>query len=297
MSAASPVLDDPALLAPAAAGIAAAAVVLHAGGDEALGCASLLVHEATAQITSEEVFAQATDPRQYDGDSGTGWDGNAGAREARARINNYLHYLEPFTVKWAGRSVLDVGAGTGWLVDCANRAGAGSVVGLEPSESNVAIGARLYPGARLLNLSFEEFEPELGERFDTVVSVMAFGHIADLHYAFEKVGRLLRAKDAEVLLVVPEYDYFIRPRNGYRNVLVFQREPDVALQMSVKSDGSALADIIRRSSVFYEAAQRVGLQVTDDIPMPPTRAYMDAVPRYRENGGVSMTRLLRFAAA
>src|SRR5512133_1684582 len=79
-------------------------------------------------------------------------------------------------------------------------------------------------------------------------------------------------------------------------IVVFQREPDVALQMSVKSNGSALADIIRRSSVFYEAAQRVGLQVTDDIPMPPTRAYMDAVPRYRGNGGVSMTRLLRFTA-
>src|SRR5215217_5589345 len=107
MSAASPVLDDPAPLAAAAAGIAAAAVVLHAGRDDELGCGSLLMHEATAQITSEEVFAQATDPRQYDGDRGTGWDGNTDAREARARINNYLHHPEPFAAKSAGRSVLE----------------------------------------------------------------------------------------------------------------------------------------------------------------------------------------------
>jgi predicted RNA methylase len=75
-------------------------------------------------------------------------------------------------VKWEGRSVLDIGTGTGWLVDRANRVGARSVVGIEPSEVNVAIGARLYPGTSLLNVSFEEFEPELREGFDTVVSVM-----------------------------------------------------------------------------------------------------------------------------
>jgi hypothetical protein len=83
MSTAGPVLDDPAPLAPATA----AAVVLHAGRDEALGCASLLMHEATAQVTSEEVFSQATDPRQYDGD---GMETLTLVKRERASITIYI---------------------------------------------------------------------------------------------------------------------------------------------------------------------------------------------------------------
>jgi len=120
---------------------------------------------------------------------------------------------------------------------------------------------------------------------------MSFGHIADLNAAFRKIQNLLKP-GGELLIIVPDYDYFKKPRYNYK--LSFEEINEDEYAVSVERTIGAMADVVRKSSKYEKVGKEVGLELLEDKPMPPTKKLLEQVPKYKEFKGVSLTRLLKF---
>lgn len=235
------------------------------------------------------LFEKATDPSQYDGDLLWYKEGRAES----TRTGFFLEHLDPYMKSWAGKSVLDIGAGTGWLVARAMEYGAKKVVGIEPSENNITQCMHDHPGVELVQTTLEEFDAK-GQRFDEIIAVMSFPHIGDLEMAFQKI-RTLMTKNAETLLVVPDYDYFNRTRHDY-SVEIHDIDDNSYITSVTRPYGN-LVDIVRKTNLFELAAESAGLKLIKEVGMKPTENQMTKAPSYAEVKDQALTRLLVFRNA
>ncbi|OGG58599.1 hypothetical protein A2765_02660 [Candidatus Kaiserbacteria bacterium RIFCSPHIGHO2_01_FULL_56_24] len=217
-------------------------------------------------------------------------------KEGRAdttRTGYFWEYLEPYVEGWKGKTVLDIGAGTGWLVSKALEKGAVKAVGIEPAKNNVAQGLQDHPEVSLVNASLEAFDG-MGEHFDRIVAVMSFSHIADIDSAFSKIRSMID-DIGELILLVPDYDYFKIQRHDYQ---IETQEIDAdQYAVSVTRPSGTLADIIRRPSVYINAAEHAGFKLLEEKPMPPTETQMVRAPKYATVKNQALTQLLRFRVA
>lgn len=99
--------------------------------------------------------------------------------------------------RFDARTVLDLGCGNGWLTAALARC-AFDVVGMDCSESGIAIARQTHPDLRfLLGDALQSAAPELRGRFDAVVAVELVDHVNEprrlLHHArdFLRPGGLL----------------------------------------------------------------------------------------------------------
>jgi 2-polyprenyl-3-methyl-5-hydroxy-6-metoxy-1,4-benzoquinol methylase len=230
-------------------------------------------------------FDRATDPTQYDG---LQWINEGLAHSTRTAF--FWDYLEPLATTWEGKRVLDIGAGVGWLVGRALELGAAQAVGIEPSVDHVARGAIDHPQVELHQTTLEEYDAQ-GQTFDRILGIMSFPHIADLDAAFAKVRTLL-ADDGEVVLVVPDYDYFRMPRDGYK--IDIQEIDDDSYAVTITRSTGPLADVVRRTSVYEHSARAAGLVLRQEIAMTPTEGQIARAPKYELIRDQALTRLLVF---
>lgn len=96
-------------------------------------------------------------------------------------------YIEP------GQTVLEIGCGTGALA--AQMSGRGArVVGIDVSERMLALARQAVPKAEFLHLSATEIERLGTERFDRIVSTLAFSELSDdeLEYVLRSARSLLK---------------------------------------------------------------------------------------------------------
>jgi len=231
-------------------------------------------------------YDRAIDPKQYDG---LQWINEGLADSARTAF--FADYLEPYMATWQGKRVLDIGAGVGWLVADALERGATLAVGIEPSLDHVQRGAIDHPQAELVQTTLEAYDAQ-GQTFDRIISVMAFPHIADLDASFAKVSSLL-AKDGEVILIIPDYDYFQMPREGYKIDIQDLGDED-SYAVTITRPSGPLADIVRKTSVYERAARAAGLCLLREIAMTPTDQHIERVPKYATMRDTALTRLLVF---
>lgn len=97
----------------------------------------------------------ATDPLQYDRPE-LNWDVEGGKDNHNRRL--FREVLEPILHEVAGKQVLDIGCGQGWL--CAEVANRGGVpTGIDPSEKSSQLAARLFPGVKIIRSSLEGYTP------------------------------------------------------------------------------------------------------------------------------------------
>lgn len=231
---------------------------------------------------------RATQANQYDTDDVL-WvkeDGRTGS----TRTQFFWEYLEPYSKSWNGKTVLDIGAGTGWLVVRALEHGATKAVGIEPSVNNVAQGKQDHPNVELRQETFESFDGG-NQRFDEIVAVMSFPHIANLDITFRKIRSLLTA-NGEAIIIVPDYDYFQTPRHGYR----IEQQPidEEHYAIAVTRPSGTLSDIIRKTGVYQRAAESSGLELVEDKEMRPTKNQIANAPKYATMKDKALTRLLVF---
>lgn len=206
------------------------------------------------------------------------------------RTDFFWEYLKPYAGEWKGKSFLEIGAGTGWLLERARQAGARRAVGVEPAQNNIVEALRLYPKANVVHNSFEGFDSK-GERYDVIVGVMSFPHIADIAGAFKKIRSLL-SESGEVILVIPDYEYFRMPRHDYQ--VETQEINADQYAVAVTRETGTIADIIRRVSVYEAAAKATGLALVEDKAMKPTESQIARSPKYQSVRDHALTRLLRF---
>ena len=230
---------------------------------------------------------RATKEDQYDlGDLQWAKEG----RSESTRTGFFWEYLEPYAELWKDKAVLDIGAGTGWLVSHALEKGAAVAIGIEPSEKNIAQGQQDHPGVELVKSSLEAFD-NAGQLFDEIVAVMSFPHIADLDAAFKKIRSML-TDGGEVLIVVPDYEYFKTSRHGYG--IEIQDIDQDQYAIAVTRESGTLADIVRRLAIYAAAAKAAGLELIEEKAMMPTETQMKRAPKYASVKDKALTHLMRF---
>lgn len=162
------------------------------------------------EVVSGNLFKRATSPRQYDSPI-VGW--TADSKGTSLPIREFiLEYLAPHISGWKGKDLLEIGLGTGWLLDIAYKAGVCSATGIDPSKRSISLAQKYYPQITSIDVAFEKYVPD--KNFDVVLSVLSFGHISNLEAAFKKISQLLK-KEGEIFLIVGDYDYYKRQRYGY----------------------------------------------------------------------------------
>ena len=94
----------------------------------------------------------------------------------------------------AGLRVLDIGCGGGILSEPLARLGA-SVVGADPSESNIAV-ARSHAAQSGLSIDYRNIDAEAlaaaGEKFDVVLAMEVVEHVADLGLFIEVAAEMVQ---------------------------------------------------------------------------------------------------------
>ncbi len=203
----------------------------------------------------------------------------------------YWEYLKPYSRLWKGKHILDVGAGTGWLVDYAVQLGAMRVVGIDPSARNVAQGKTDHPTIELYQGTLDTLDFS-GARFDILLGIMSFPHIADIDAAFRTL-RSLATDRAEIILVVSDFEYFKTPRHGYDIETQPIDDEQYAVAITRPNDGT-IADIVRTTDVYQRAAEQAGFDLAEERAMTPTENQIARAPKYGAMRAVAITRLLRF---
>lgn len=105
-------------------------------------------------------------------------------------------------ISWRGKTVLDVGCGTGLFAYLTKKAGAARVMGIDYSKEAIALANQSYPMAGL-EFYCQDFRKAQG-RFDVVVSLGAVEHFADPLAGLKKFKKLLKP-GGSIIVVAPNW--------------------------------------------------------------------------------------------
>lgn len=235
---------------------------------------------------AHNIHYDAYDPSQYD-KMESSW-AEVGSEES-TRTKFYIEHLQPFFDSFRNKKVLDIGAGTGWLVDAANKHGATMAVGVEPSSRHVKIAQDRYAGASIVHNSFEEFYTN--EQFDVVTAIMSLSHIEDLNRTFQKIEHLT-AENAKLIIAVPGFEYTRTPHAGCSSYTPVDDMSYIAVTGC--SGGQTITDMVRSNEVYEHAGRQVGFLLKNVIPTLPTEEQMKKSSRFIEAKNEEISTLLLF---
>lgn len=220
-----------------------------------------------------KLYTRATNPKQYD-EFDIDWV-NKGAVHP-VRKFHFHYYLFKYLKNLKDKSCLDVGSGTGLLVEDLVNHGAEKAIGIEPSSNNLRIARKLFPNRRFVSSSFEDFHSK--ERFDIITAVMVLEHIKDLGMAFKKVKFLLNEK-GKLYIFVGDLDYWKKPKFDYeiKTEKVNKNETVVA----ITREWGFVVDILRSPDYYVKMAESAGLKLVRHIPLKYSRKLAEVVPKYK----------------
>lgn len=222
-------------------------------------------------LSMTKLLKEAANPGQYDV---IDWASEAKGLQSPMRAF-FWEYLSKTMGDLKGKSVLDIGSGTGWLLEVVTKKGAKRAIGVEPSMSNFQSSQKLYPNTTTINTSFEKYSDDT--KFDYITGLLSVIHIIDLGTAFIKMNNLL-SKDGKILLIVSDYNYWKQPRYDYK-VEIEDINPDEFVTRTTRSFGP-LTSIVRKPHVYTELAQQAGLVLDSHIPMIPTKKLIKQEQKY-----------------
>ena len=235
---------------------------------------------------TEKLVSKATNPSQYDS-SILDWK-KEGMLDSPTR--QFFHeYLDENLENLTGKSVLDIGSGTGHLSKLFSKIGAEEIHGIEPAHKNVEISRKLYPEMSVTEQAFEDARPD--RTFDVVVVVMAFEHMRDLGFVFQKIAQFTKP-DGSLYIIIGDKEYHTTERFGYKLEIEDLGNGEVAT--STKRPYGTMHDIFRPISNFVEAAERVGFVLKKQTALVPTEKFMQGKLKYKQFEGKPLNHLLVF---
>jgi SAM-dependent methyltransferase len=229
----------------------------------------------------------AVDPLQYDGDEILWGEEGHGLSPVRRM---FLERLAPFLDGVAGKDVLDLGCGQGWLCDELASRGV-NVLGIDPSQKNVRAAAGQYPNIRFVRSDLQSYQS--AETFDLITAVMVFEHFPKLQESFEKVKTLLKS-NGSVLMITGDFDKFTHPRHGYTVETEELLPGEVATRTDYGERAGVIYDINRTTERFIEVAQRTGFSLRTHEPIAAPEWLLKEQPRYAIHNGKPLFHLLNF---
>jgi len=232
-----------------------------------------------------EIIERATNCHQYDQED-LNW-----ALYNSSSLNEKLFYtaLMKQIKSWKNKSVLEIGAGSGWLLDLALKGKAKIAEGIEPSVKNTKLAKENYKELIMHNTTIEKFETK--NKYDLIISILVFSHIREVAKVFEKINSML-ADDGKLSIIVSDYDYAKTSRSGHELELEEISNEEYAIK--VKRSWGTLADIIRKTSYYKRTAKEAGMELIKEIPLVPSKESIKTNPNYKEFKSTTMHWLLVF---
>jgi cyclopropane fatty-acyl-phospholipid synthase-like methyltransferase len=239
-------------------------------------------------MNKNHFLIRALDPLQYDR-SDVFWNNETGLTSPTRKF--FYSYLIKYKKIWAGADILDIGCGTGWLLDLLRKQGARSVEGIEPSRKSLKISEKLFPAIKIYNCDLEHFHPK--KHYDLIISIMSFPHIHtdNLFSEFSKLYDALNSK-GELQMAIPAYDYFRKQRHDYK-VNIEDINPDEYITQTQRPHWGLIAEIVRKNTIYTEIAKNAGFSLIKEIPMKPTKELINEAPRYKNCQNDAITYLIR----
>lgn len=176
-----------------------------------------------------------------------------------------------------GRRILDVGCGTGWfLQECLDH-GAGSAVGVEPS--NLAKLARTtVPAAAIEQKTFEDSRFAPGS-FDFISFLMVTEHMPDINLALSKSSRLL-SRTGKMLILTAQFDWFQQQKDWNKVTKeVIRPDEEVVVRIERPSGYGTTNDIVRSVSFWEQSFERASLNLDEHRVARIDAEYAEEEPR------------------
>ncbi|MBI2029109.1 class I SAM-dependent methyltransferase [Candidatus Gottesmanbacteria bacterium] len=234
------------------------------------------------------VLNRAINPHQYDLPD-TGWPYHGvGLDSPLTRV--FWEYLLPYTSEWKNKDLLDVGAGTGWMLNEAYKLGVKSAIGLEPAKRNIEIAKKYFPKIKMEKTMLESFVSK--KKFDYITAIMSLNHVLNIDFAFKKLSSLLK-NTGKLQTIIPDYDYFNRKRHGY-NIKFEKISSKEFACMVTRPDFGTLADLVRKVSIYQTAGEKYDLKLVENKSMIPTIEWMEQYPRFKKMENVTLWHLVIF---
>lgn len=225
----------------------------------------------------------AINPTQYDSDE-LNWDTETAVSPTR---KFFARYLEEALGDITGKSLIDIGSGTGYLTPIYLQHGAAEVFGIEPSTSNVAISQKMNPEMKVMQISLENLEPL--RIYDVATSVMVFEHIEDPQAALNKIYKLL-APGGRFIFITGDLDTARTPRFDYE--LDVQDLGNQEIAARTKRPQGVMYDLFRPIENYLRYAEAAGFELIARTPMVPTPELMQAEPKYAEFQGKPLAHVI-----
>lgn len=235
-----------------------------------------------------ELLKKATNPKHYDS-SEINWR-EIGSVDSPSR-QFFSSYLKKALGDLTGKTVLDIGSGTGQLSELLKELGAEQITGIEPSSKSVAISKEKYPDVTVFEGTLAEANFSL--EFDVGIIVMVFEHIENLGGAFRKISSLIKP-GGMFFTIVADKTTFTTPRHDYEITAEELNGEAAVLRTRRPSGYGTTYDIVRPIEHFVETAQTNGFQLERHTPMLPTEELIQQAPKYKLFKDRPLTHLLVF---
>lgn len=238
-------------------------------------------------MSQRPIHERATDPTQYDNGEVLWSEEGHGLSPVR-RL--FLEALTPFIGDIAGKDVLDLGCGQGWLANELARRGA-DVVGIDPSAKNIASANEQFPEVIFEQSDLQSFGTQ--RKFDLITAAMVFEHFPDIEESFTRL-RTLAKGTGSILVITGDFDKFTNSRHGY-HVSTQELSPGkVATRTDYGERAGVIYDIFRTTDRFIDAATRAGFGMEDHVPISAPDWLLKEQPKYKVHNGEPLFHLLNF---
>ncbi len=235
---------------------------------------------------TSDFFQKAVDPKQYDHDR-IDWTSEATVDSPFRKF--VLEYIRDQLSEVTGKRVIDIGAGTGWLVKVLVELEAGSITAVEPSEKGAKFMREQHPSVIVQCSSIDEMDT--GGAFDIGFLIYVSTHLENLEKSFHRIARVIK-QGGVLVMVIPGFDYVKNHRLG--SAADIEYVDDEVFIAGIPREFGMMYDIYRTAQVHIDAASAVGLELVSQIPMLPTEALMTDIPRYRPFADEAISELFIF---
>ena len=231
------------------------------------------------------------------------WERNAGwwQREFTDGADpEYEEQILPLFAAWIGgvRRLLDIGTGEGQLARLASRQGVDLVVGVDPTDAQLA-AAVARGGPPEFGMASAEALPFADESFDGAVACLVFEHIEGFREAIAEVARVLEPGGRFLFFL--NHPLLQTPGSGWIDDHILDEQywrvgPYLVEDSSVEevADGVELPFIHRPLHLYVNAMAEVGLLIERmEEPAPPS-GFLERAHEYVE--AASIPRLLFLVA-
>lgn len=174
-----------------------------------------------------------------------------------------------------GKSVLDVGSGSGAMFNLFLELGAKKVQGIEPSVKNCSISQKFYPEVPIFK--GELFAASFDEKFDVCFAVMVFEHFSDIGAAYQKISSLL-VPNGKLFVIFQDMEYLLAPDFHYS--IDYENIGEETVAAKIEHSSGDIYDLLRLPEVYIKAAEESGLVIEKYLPMKPTLELIEAAPKY-----------------